>query len=50
MRKILIALSSVLLVTASCTKDFEKVNTNPLLPDEHQRTLDGLASVGRFPD
>ena len=49
MRKILIALSSVLLVTASCTKDFEKVNTNPLFPDEHQRTLDGLASVGIFP-
>ena len=50
MRKFLIALSSVLLVTVSCTKDFEKVNTNPLFPDEHQRTLDGLASVGIFPD
>lgn len=48
MKKILIAISSVLLIT-SCTKDFEEVNKNPLLPDEQQKTLDGLASVGLFP-
>ena len=48
MKKILITISSILLIT-SCTKDFEEVNKNPLLPDEQQRTLDGLASVGLFP-
>ncbi|MDO4880283.1 MAG: SusD/RagB family nutrient-binding outer membrane lipoprotein [Capnocytophaga sp.] len=48
MKKILIIMSSILLTT-SCIKDFEEVNKNPLLPDENQKTLDGLASVGLFP-
>ncbi|MDO5608169.1 MAG: SusD/RagB family nutrient-binding outer membrane lipoprotein [Capnocytophaga sp.] len=39
----------LLAVVAACTGDFEDVNTNPLLPNAHQRTLDGLASGGLFP-
>lgn len=44
----LTALSAMFLIS-SCTKDFEEVNTNKLLPDDHQKTLDGLASGGLFP-
>lgn len=45
----LIATSLVLLIS-SCTADFESINKDVRYPDEHQKTLDGLASVGLFPD
>ncbi|GET44925.1 hypothetical protein RCZ01_02270 [Capnocytophaga felis] len=38
-----------MVLLSSCTKDFAEVNTNQLLPDAHQKTLDGLASGGLFP-
>lgn len=44
-----ILLFSSLLVLSACTSDFEDINKNPLLPDDNQKTLDGLASVGLFP-
>lgn len=41
--------SASLLLITSCTKDFEKVNANKLLPGDAERQLDGLASGGLFP-
>ncbi|MDO4228963.1 MAG: SusD/RagB family nutrient-binding outer membrane lipoprotein [Capnocytophaga sp.] len=48
-RKNIVLLMSSAFVLLSCTSDFEDINKNPLLPDDHQKTLDGLASVGLFP-
>lgn len=48
-RTILLSSISSMVLLSSCTKDFAEVNTNQLLPDGHQKTLDGLASGGLFP-
>ena len=48
-RTILLSSISSVVLLSSCTKDFTEVNTNQLLPDAHQKTLDGLASGGLFP-
>lgn len=45
---LLMAISSGVVLSA-CTADFEDINKNRLLPDAHQKTLDGLASAGLYP-
>lgn len=45
----LVAFSASFLLMTSCTKDFQKVNGNKLLPGDEERQLDGLASGGLFP-
>lgn len=37
-------------LVVACTGDFESINKNPLNPDAHQKTLDGVDLGGYFPD
>lgn len=43
-------LLSCFFVLFSCTKEFEQINKDTRFPDGKQKTLDGLGSVGLFPN